>query len=139
MALTVSNGLKALVESLGTGLSAYRDQPPASTARPYVTITEEIATAYDGAEDGKSDTLVETCQVSLWQDWRNKVTGDVAESYTMATVLKRGLDGSRLTVVGSLIGTSVVYMTRVSGSVRLLEPDENIVQHAITVDVHRQV
>lgn len=104
-----------------------------------MTVTEEIATAFDGAEDGKSDTLVETCQVSLWQDWRNKITGDVAESYTLATALKRGLDGSRLTQVGSLIGTSVVYMTRVSGSVRLLDPEPNIVQTAITVEVHRQV
>jgi hypothetical protein len=127
------------VESLGTGLSAYRDQPPEGTARPYVTITEEIASAYDGAEDGKSDTLVETCQVSLWEDWHNKTTGDIAESYTLSTTLKRGLDGSRLTQVGSLIGTSVVYMTRVSSSIRLLDPDPNIVQHAITVEVHRQV
>lgn len=139
MALTVANGLKALVESLGLGLSAYRDQPPEGTARPYVTITEEIATAYDSAEDGKSDTVVETAQVDLWQDWHLQTTGDVGENYTLAPALKKGLDGSRLSQVGSVLGTAVVYMVRVTGSLRLLDPVPNIIHHSITVEVHRQV
>jgi hypothetical protein len=139
MALTTSNGLKALVEGLGTGLSAYRDQPPEGTKRPYVTITEEVVWAPDSMEDGKSDTVVETAQVSLWEDWHDLTTGNVAESYTLATILRRGLDGSRLPQVGSLLGTSLIYMTRVTGSLRLLDPTPNIVQHAFTVEVHRQV
>lgn len=139
MALTTSNALKSLVESLGTGLSAYRDQPPETTKRPYVTITEEIAWVPDVEEDGATATAVETAQVDVWEDWKNLTTGDVAESYGLAATIRKGLDGSRLPQVGSLIGTSVVYHTHVTSSVRLLEPDNNIVHHALTVEVHRQV
>lgn len=135
MAATTAGALKALIESLGLSLSAYRDEAPAGTARPYVTIIEEIALIADSSEDGKAGTAVETAQVDLWQNWHNPTTGAVAESYTLAPALKRGIDGARL----ALIGTSVAYTALVRHSLRMVEVDENLVHHALTVEVYRQV
>src|SRR5437660_11211431 len=103
MAATTSGALKARIESLGLGLAAYRDQAPAGTVRPYVTITEEVTLVADASEDGHADTVVETTQVDLWQDWHNLTTGAVAESYTLAAALRRGIDGSRLALIGAAL------------------------------------
>lgn len=134
MSATTAGALKALIESLGLSLSAYRDQAPAGTTRPYVTIIEELAMTADPSEDGKAGTVVEMTQVDLWQDWHNQTTGAIAENYSLAPSLRRGIDGARLAVIGS----SLVYTALVRHSLRLVEPDENLVHHALTVEVFRQ-
>lgn len=135
MAASTAGALKALIESLGLGISAYRDEPPSSsTTRPYVTITEELTMVADPSEDGKAGTVVETVQVDLWQDWHNLQNGNLAESYTLAPALRRGIDGARL----ALIGTAVSYIALVRHSLRQLEAEENLVHHALTVEVMRQ-
>lgn len=141
MSVTTSNALKAYIEALGLGLSAYRDQPPkaangADMPRPYVTIIEELALVADPSEDGKADTVVETVQVDLWQDWQNRTTGatTMTENYALAPALRRGIDGARLAV----IGTSLVYTALVKHSLRQLEVAENLVHHSFTVEVFRQ-
>ncbi len=134
MSATTAGALKALIEGLGLSLSAYRDEAPAGTAPPYVTITEELTLVADPIEDGAANTVVETVQVDLWQLWHNPTTGLVAESYTLAPALRKGMDGVRL----NLIGTSLPYVALVRHSMRMLEVDENIVHHAITVEVFRQ-
>lgn len=126
--------MKALIESLGLSLSAYRDEAPAGTARPYVTITEELMMVGDPSEDGATASVVETAQVDLWQDWHNLTTGAMAESYALAPALRRGIDGARM----ALIGTSLPYTALVRHSLRMLEPEENIIHHALTVEVYRQ-
>lgn len=134
MAATTAGALKALIESLGLGISAYRDEAPAGTTRPYVTIIEEIALVTDPSEDGVGATVVETCQIDLWQDWHNSTTGGVAESYTLAPALRRGIDGARL----ALIGSALTYQALVRHTLRQVEPVENVVHHAMTVEVFRQ-
>jgi hypothetical protein len=134
MAATTAGALKALIESLGLGISAYRDEAPAGTARPYCTIIEELVMVADASEDGKAGTVAETCQVDLWQDWHDMTTGGVKESYTLAPAVRRGIDGARI----AAIGTAVPYIALVRHSLRLLEPDENLVHTALTVEVRRQ-
>lgn len=136
MALTSSGALKAQIESLGLGISAYRDEPPAGTLRPYVTITEEIALVPDSLEDGTMTTGVETAQVDLWQNWHDPTSGAVVENYNLAPALKRGLHGVRL---GGLIGTKVIYMAAVRTSLRLPEPAANVVHHSLTVEIWREL
>jgi hypothetical protein len=134
LSATTAGALKALIESLGLSLSAYRDEATAGTARPYVTILEELAMTADPSEDGKAGTVVEMIQIDLWQDWHNQTTGDIAENYTLAPALRRGIDGVRL----ALIGTSVTYIALVRHSLRMVEPDENLIHNALTVEVYRQ-
>ena len=139
MAASTAGALKALIESLGLGLSAYRDEPPPITGgwdmpRPYVTIIEEIALVADPAEDGKAGTVVETAQVDLWQDWKALPTNAVVESYSLAGALRRGIDGSVLAAIGS----SHPYIALVRHTLRQLQPEENLVHHSLTVEVYRQ-
>jgi hypothetical protein len=134
LSATTSGALKALIEGLGLGISAYRDDAPAGTARPYVTILEELTLVADPSEDGKADTVVETVQVDCWQDWENKTTGARAESLALVPAIRRGIDGARLAV----IGTSLVYTALVRHSLRQLEAAENLVHTSLTVEVYRQ-
>lgn len=133
MASTTAGALKALIESLGLSLSAYRDEAPAGTTRPYVTISEELTLVADPSEDGAAATVVETAQVDLWQDWHDTTSGGRAESYTLAPALRRGLDGARLVAVG----TSIPYTALVRHTARMVEAPENLVHHAMTVEVFR--
>ena len=133
MSATTAGGLKALIEGLGLSLAAYRDEAPAGTLRPYVTITEELVWVADTIEDGAAATGVETCQVDLWQDWHDQAAGKIAENYTLAPALKRGIDGARMVV----IGTTLPYTALVRHSLRQLEPTENLVHHSLTVEVWR--
>lgn len=134
MAATTSGALKALIESLGLGISAYRDQAPAGTTRPYVEIIEEIALVADPSEDGVATTVVETVQVDVWQDWHDPTTGGVKESYTLAPAVRRGIDGARLPVIGTGIPP---YTVLVRHSLRQIQPEENLVHTALTVEVFR--
>lgn len=140
MSATFSNALKARIESLGLSLTAYRDRAPAGTARPYVTISEGISTVRERHGDEGSSTAhraaTELVQVDLWDNWRadaSHATG-VAESYTLPGALIRGIDGADLTTAPKR-----VYGCTVDSSVRLVEEDQNLVHHAITVRLRRDL
>lgn len=144
MAQTTAAALKVLIESLGLGLAAYGDRPTQNLPRPYVTIDEEIALAPDPLEDGSPSTAVETVQVNLWQDYRDRTVGsptegNLKENYTLAPALRRGLHGQRLQSIGTSPNVAVVYMALLRHSVRLVDEARNIVHHALTVDVFRQL
>jgi len=127
--------LKDLIETLGLGLSAYGDRAPQLTKRPYVVVLEELALTPDPFEDMKATTGVETCQVDLYQDWRDLTSGKLLEDYTLAPRLRRGLHGARTPLVASLI----VYVIRVMHSIRMLDEAGNEVHHALTVEVYREL
>jgi len=124
-----------LVESLGLGISAYGDRPPQQQKRPYVVVLEEIHLMPDPFEDGQATTGVEMIQVDLYQDWRDLSSGKLLEDYTLAPRLRRGLHGARTAKIGTLI----VYVLRLTGSIRLLDEPGNEVHHALTVDVWREL
>lgn len=144
MAATTAGAIKSLVETLGLGLVCYRDAAPRLPGAgdtelppmPFASVRERIAAAPDA--DGLFDLDVshterETVQVDLWQQWRDLATGKPTESYTLARALRDGLAGAQLTGLPWR-----VYGVRVSGSVRLLEPDDNVVHDAITVTLYRE-
>jgi hypothetical protein len=127
-----AGAVKTLVESLGLGLAAYRDAPPEDTALPYVTVVEAIAlTPDDSGDDGEGATCRELVQVDLWQKWRND-DKSLAESYSLADGLARGLHGGALNTAPTR-----AYGVRVQSVVRLVERDQNTVHHAITVEITR--
>ena len=145
MPATVSGAVKAKVESLGLGLSCYRDAAPRLPGAqdeplpelPYVSVREGIAATpdQDGAyDDDVAHTKAEQVQVDLWQRWRNPSTGKPEESYTLARDLELGLQGAQL------VGLPFrVYGCRVLATARLLEPNDNVVHHVVTLMINREV
>lgn len=135
MAATTSGALKALIESLGLGLAAYRDDAPEGQAKPYATIREQIAVLPD--ESGTpwdSPGVRETAQVDLWQQWRDPATQAVTESYSLPRALMLGLHGATLN--GHPQHT---YGLIARSMLRLPEEENNIVHHAITVELVRDL
>lgn len=135
MAATTSGAVKAVLEASGLGVAAYRNAAPDGTAMPYVTVQDEVAlTPYpDGAYDRDVQHNVrEVVQVDVWQTWRSP-TGKVLEDYALAGAVRRALHGAALPPA-----PEPIYGCRVTSSVRLLEPDVNVVHHAITLTVDRR-
>ncbi len=135
MAATTAGAVKAYLEGLRLGVPVFRDEPPAGQDLPYITV-REIANVPDRDGDHGDPTAVrttsETVQISVWQTWRNPTTGRVVEDYLLPQAVARavrsaGLDASPTRTYGVLLQSSV----------RLLERDRNVVQHALTAVVRR--
>ncbi len=151
MAATTSGALKQLIEGAGLSLDVYQDRAPQTdppVKPPYVTITEEIALVPDRLEDGGPAQTVgagseaETAQVDLWQQWKNPATsgtgaGQITEDRLLPKKLRRVLHGADLGAIGT--PAQRVYACLVRNSVRLLEQDENLVHHALTLEIRRQM
>lgn len=136
MANSTSGTLKALIESLGLGLSAYRDSPPEDTAVPYATVHERITLDTDESGDNGADpTGTEVAQVDLWQQYRDPTTKALTESYTLSNALHVGIHGATVANVGA----KRVYGCRVLRSVRQLERDTNLVHDSFDVELRRAI
>lgn len=146
MAATTSGALKAFIEAAGLSISAYRDAAPKGAVLPYVVIFEGIAIVPDG-DDNPNDrdvaagtdkqAVTETAQVTLWDRLKKVDDGSAAESYTLPDSLHRALDGASLAISGSGAPPGRVWGVYVVNRVRLPEPEKNLVQHVITLEVHR--
>lgn len=145
MAATIAGMLKARIEAAGLGLSVFRDAAPRPAdgtdyPMPYVTVRENVAMVpdADGAYDddpAAEHTAQETVQVDLWQRWRDPETGRVAEDYALPGQVRRLLHGAT-----GWTGTPFrVRGSRVVSAVRLLEEQDNVVHHALTVVLSREV
>ena len=147
MAANSANAVKALLESLGLGVSVYRDAPAKNAALPYILVHEGISVVPDNAFNAFDDPeghVRELVQVSVWQTWKNLRTGDIVESYTLPDAVYKALRGGRLPDAP----THVTGMT-VTGMVRLVgDPspttrnapgrgEDDKVHTAITVEVRR--
>lgn len=134
MALSSGAAVKAKIETLGLGLAAYRDRPPAGQPLPYVTVHERIDLRPDESGDnGAGVTVRELVQVDLWQQRRNPTTKAMTEDPTLADALAAGLHGSQLVNVGS----KRVYGVQLQSSVRVPEKDTNLIHDALTVELSR--
>lgn len=125
MANTVAGALKAYIETLGLGITCFRDRAtPATLKRPYITINEEVSnTAYPVA--GRTRQLA---QVDVWFDSGNenvKLVDDLIASLTKHGAGSYGTPSRRL------------YALSFEGKVRLVEENDSVIHHAITVAVPR--
>ncbi len=147
MGNTTSNSLKAVIEAASLGLkSVSRDRisPGVKVAAtyPYVTIMEGVAYVPDRQtstyDKGVPPGFIETVQVDLWQMWRNPGAGanNLLEDVTIIHKLVRTLHGIKL---ATTIGTAMVWGVKVTNVRRLLEEEENIVHHAITLSVVQEL
>lgn len=134
MAASLGGAIKALIESAGLGLAAYRDTAGANvTASKWVTISEAISVTTDRhGDDGTDDPVTELVQVDLFQPWRALSPGDPAEDYELADNLHDVLHGAALEDAPMLVRSC-----KVDQVVRLVEDDRNLVHHAFTLRIRR--
>lgn len=132
MAATVAGALKALIDGLALGVTTYRERPPESVPLPYVVAYDALAVVPDTLNPAfEHPTVVETAQVSLFEQWRDPTTQAVTESAALAPELHRRLDASTLATPTTTIGVSVVERRR------LPELDANVVQNVLTLELIR--
>ena len=138
-AASTGGALKHALEGAGLGLPWFRDRAPKDQAYPYGTISEEL----DLGLVARADAVAELVQVDLWQYARwpagtirdgVDVSGKVAENSGLVRGLQAFLRSCELPAAPTL-----TYRATLQGSVRLPEPDNNLVHHALTVRVHRDL
>lgn len=139
LAASTGGALKQALEGAGLGVPAFRDRAPKDQAYPYITVAEELTLTRLVRPDA-GDELV---QVDLWQLARwpagtvkdgNDVAGKVAEDSDLVRRLQAFLRSCELPAAPLL-----TYRATLEASVRLTEPDNNLVHHALTVRVHREL
>jgi|SRR5215472_1956782 len=148
MPVTTGALLKAYLETQGLGYAVYADQPIPQPRRPYVVALDEMSMVPDPWEDGKANTVVETVQLDLYQDWRDldgRVTGRKGKllvDWTLSPHLTAVLDGSRLYLPGNpdvpgKVGQGIVYVVKVASIMRRIFDTDNIHDHTYTLEVRR--
>lgn len=137
---TSSGALKALIESGGLRLAAYRDAIPRGGNMPCVTIDEEVATSQEAHGDsgdpnahrGESEQLF----VHLWELWRT-AEGNPAETYGLPRRLKALILAAPGLIYGPTDAPVRVYGLQIAGHARIVEEEANVVHHTITVTMRR--
>lgn len=134
MAATASGSIKAHIESLGLGLSAYRDEAPSKASLPYVTITEGITTVpVRLGDNGREDAVRELVQIDLWEAWRTS-DNRIAESYSLARNLAAGLRSWQPTDLPYRVHS--IYLQQ---QVRTLDREKNEVRNLFQVEIQRDI
>ena len=139
LAASTGGALKQALEGAGLGVPVFRDRAPKDQPYPYITVREEL----DLGLVRRADAAAELAQVDLWQYARwpagtmrdgVDIGGKVAEDSALVRRLQAFLRGAELPAAPTL-----AYRASLEGSVRLTEPDNNLVHHALTVRVHRDL
>jgi hypothetical protein len=146
MAANTANAIKAYLESLGLGVSVYRDAAPKNTGLPYILVHEGISVVPEPTFNSHDDTeghVRELAQVDVWQIWKNLRTDTIEESYTLPDAITRALNGARLADAPTHVaGVRVIGVVRTIGNPDPKARDgavgaDDKVRHAITVEVRR--
>ena len=139
---TSAGALKAIIESAGLRLAAYRDQLPADVKMPVVTIDEEIGSTSElhgdptdpNGHHGESELI----NVHLWQPLRNQ-NGRPGETFALPRQLTHVLKTTQPFMYGPDDAPTRVYGLRVDGRARIIEgtaPDE-VVHTVLTITMRR--
>lgn len=144
MAMTSSGALKALIESAGLGLAAYRDAVPDARKNdlPYVTIDELVSVVPERHGDKQDPDghhgETETVTVHLWERWRGD-DGKAAENYSLPRELSKLLRSSPPFTYGSTAqgGAVRIYGVSITARARIIEEDSNIVHTTWTLALRR--
>lgn len=144
---TTSGAVIALLATLGTGLTFYRDRPKEAAAgqlpRPYGIVTERQGMGAGRLEDGGPGTAIESVHIDIWQDWKSADGKTLAEDASIVAKIERGVHGGSppggSRVLGSVPGgAGVIYRTKLTSSHRLEDANENTIHNALVIAVWRQ-
>lgn len=115
---------------LNAGISSvtgiFRDFAPPSTEKPYITYSDELRNVPELIGDGFVKTRRRMVQFDLWQNRQNEDTS-LVDSVVSA------LDGA-----GQFDDGTYVFRLRVSDIQRMVSLEDNVVHHALTLDVFQK-
>ncbi|MBK9181413.1 MAG: hypothetical protein IPM45_18025 [Acidimicrobiales bacterium] len=135
MATTTAGALKAAIDAALVGCPVYRDAAPEAAALPYVVVHEGISIVPALSGDHEADPVVsEQAQIDVWQRWRDPTTNAPAENVALPRAVARAVHAARLSA-----HPQHAWGSRLAGSVRFVERDTNLVHHALTVDITRDL
>jgi len=117
---------QAIVDANITGITTkvYRDLAPPDTALPYVTFADELGNMPVLMGDRLAKAKRRIVQVDLWQRRQD-------ESFSRIDTLAGILDGISPTA------DQHIFHTRVTDVQRMVDFDDDVVHHAITVYVYQ--
>ena len=144
MAATTGGAMKARLEALGLGISAYRQGAPEDAPYPHIVVHEGIGIVplpELGGDYGDPDAEVmvrEECQVDLYQRSRVATTTPgrtrSAEDTTLMDRVAQGLRGAKLGAIGS--STTPATVSGV-GTRRRWPVKDNVLRDTLAVFVDR--
>lgn len=104
----------------------FRDFAPPNTAKPYITYSDELRNMPELIGDGFVKARRRMVQFDLWQDRAN-------ENTSLIDAMVTALDG-----LGQFDSDVYVYRLRVSDIQRIVSLEDNVVHHAVTLDVFQK-
>lgn len=104
----------------------FRDFAPPNTAKPYITYSDELRNVPAMIGDGVVATRLRMVQFDLWQD-------RASEDTSLVDQMVAALDG-----IGAFDSSTFVFRLRVSDIQRLVSLEDNVVHHALTLDVYQK-
>jgi hypothetical protein len=118
---------KVLLDANLPGVTGiFRDFAPPNTPKPYITYYDELRNVPSLIGDGVVSTRLRMVQFDLWQDRAN-------ENTDLIDLLVVALDG-----IGAFDSGTFVYRLRVSNIQRMISLEDNVVHHAVTLDVYQK-
>jgi len=116
---------KILVDANLPGITAiYRDFGPPNAAKPYITYWDELRNMSQIIGGGKVLGRLREVQVDIWQD-------KTLENFELVDSVILALDG-----IAKLEANKHIYRVRVSDIQRLVSSQDNLIHHAITLEVY---
>ena len=104
----------------------FRDFAPPSTEKPYITYSDELRNVPELIGDGLVKTRRRMVQFDLWQNRQN-------ENTSLVDAVVTALDGA-----GQFDDGTYVFRLRVSDIQRMVSLEDNVVHHALTLDVFQK-
>jgi len=125
---SIGGSIRTILVNAGiTGVTGiFRDFAPPSTEKPYITYSDELRNVPELIGDGLVKTRRRMVQFDLWQNRQNEDT-------SLVDSLVSALDGA-----GQFDDGTYVFRLRVSDIQRMVSLEDNVVHHALTLDVFQK-
>jgi len=125
---SIGGSIRTIIINAGlTGVTGiFRDFAPPSTEKPYITYSDELRNVPELIGDGFVKTRRRMVQFDLWQNRQNEDT-------SLVDSLVSALDGA-----GQFDDGTYVFRLRVSDIQRMVSLEDNVVHHALTLDVFQK-
>ena len=123
--LSVGGAIRQLlVDADLPGVTAiYRDFGPPNAEKPYISYWDELRNIPQLTGDGVVRSRLREVQVDIWQ-YKN------AENFELSNLVVAALDG-----VKKIDAANYVYQIRVSNIQRLVSSQDDLIHHAISLEV----
>ena len=125
---SIGGSIRTVILNAGiTGVTGiFRDFAPPSTEKPYITYSDELRNVPELIGDGFVKTRRRMVQFDLWQNRQNEDT-------SLVDAVVAALDGA-----GQFDDGTYVFRLRVSDIQRMVSLEDNVVHHALTLDVFQK-